>query len=50
MDLAKLFNNRSVLEYLQSLDTNINNEKAEYWKTKTFKQKYDLSTWVLKQF
>jgi len=50
MDLAKLYNNRSVLDYLKSLDPNVNNEKVEYWKTKAFKQKYNLSTWALKQF
>jgi hypothetical protein len=48
--MAKLYNSRVTFEYLQSLDINTNNEKVEYWKTKDFKQKYNLSTWTLLQF
>lgn len=49
-DMARLYSHRSTLEYLNSLESTLNSEKEEYWKKKTFKQKYNLATWVLKQF
>jgi hypothetical protein len=50
LDKAQLFNQREVIEFLKSLDHNLNKEKAEMWRQKSLSEKYDLSPWFMKQF
>jgi hypothetical protein len=49
-DKAILYDQRQVIEYLDSLPKNINSEKIEFWKKKSFKEKFEFTPWFFKQF
>lgn len=49
LDKAELYNHSEVVNYLKSLDLNINREKVQIWKEKKFIEKYALTPWYMRQ-